>query len=327
MISFIIIGRNEGWKITCCIQSVIETVNSCNLKSYEIIYVDSNSTDDSVERVKQFKNVKIFILSNIFNAAIARNVGFKESRGEVLYFIDGDMEISSKFLPLVYNQTEGLKYNFVSGQLKNFNYDQNGKFINNSWQYSEVIFKDKYYSTTGGIFLIKRKLWLEVGGMDIRFKRGQELELALRLARKGYKILRKSEIIANHHTISYIHHSRMWKTLFSGDTSYSNSFLLRKHYLNSAVYFKIAKQYYTLISFLFLLGASLITRNFFILFIYFFVIGLKTIRAKPSGFIKFVELFLFYIVRDFIFLLYLFVPIKKINTEDISYFLANGNKN
>ena len=323
MISFIIIGRNEGWKLTKCIQSVFSTIKKNFLNDYEVIYVDSKSTDDSLKRAQSFKDIKIIKLTGAYNAAIARNIGYKESRGNVLFYIDGDMEILPDFLPYVYNEKEGLKHPFVSGQLMNYNYDEKGNFINNTWQYKEVTTGDKYYSTTGGIFLVNRELWEKVDGMDNRFRRGQELEMALRLAKRGYKILRKKEIIAYHHTVAYTHHSRMWRTIFSGDISFSNSFLLRKHILFSAVYVKLIKQYYTLVSFLFLLPISLIIQNFLFLYFYLIVVLIKTIRTKSKTFLRFFELYFFYIVRDASFIFYLFVPMKKIKASDIKYEIIN----
>ena len=104
MISFIVIGRNEGWKLTKCFESIYDTINYNKLINYEIIYVDSASTDDSIDRAKNFNEVKIYIITGKFNAAIARNIGAKEAKGDVFFFIDGDMEILPDFLPLVYNE-------------------------------------------------------------------------------------------------------------------------------------------------------------------------------------------------------------------------------
>ena len=319
MISFIIIGRNEGWKLTKCLQSVFNTVKTSNLQKYEVIYVDSKSSDDSIERVKLFSEVSIYQLTTIYNAAIARNLGANKAKGDVLFFIDGDMEISLEFLSLVYSEESGLKYPFVSGQLKNYNYNKQGKFLNNTWQYKQVLNGDRYFTTTGGIFLIERDIWKAVGGMDNRFKRGQDLELALSIAQKGIKILRKKEIIANHHTISYTHKTRLWKTLFSGDISYSNSFLLRKHILNPQAYVKIAKSNYTLLSFFFFLGISLFLHNFYFLSGYIIILIFKVYKQKKKNLLEIMELFLFYPVRDLVFLFYLFVPMKKINSTEIHF--------
>jgi len=319
MISFIIIGRNEGWKLTKCFRGVLNTIKTNELGNYEIIYVDSNSTDDSIERAKQFSEVKIYLLTTIYNAAIARNMGVLQAKGNTLFFIDGDMEILPEFLPLVYTENDGLKYPFVSGQLKNFNYDENDLFIDNSWQYNGVLKRDKYYSTTGGIFLIKREIWETVGGMDHRFRRGQDLELALRIAQKGYKILRKKEIVANHYTVSYRHHSRIWRTIFSGDVKYSNSFLIRKHILNPYVYTKMFRNYYTLVSLMLSIILFFVFYSPFVFLLYALGLSVKTMKSKNNNILRLAELFIYYIVRDLAFIFYLFIPMNKIDPSKISY--------
>ena len=89
MISFIIIGRNEGWKLKKCILSVITTIQVNKLQKYDIIYVDSKSSDNSIEIAKEFKQVKVYKITGDTNAAIARNIGASEAKGEYFFFIDG----------------------------------------------------------------------------------------------------------------------------------------------------------------------------------------------------------------------------------------------
>lgn len=319
MLSFIIIGRNEGWKLSKCLESVFKTIKQNNLFAYEVIYVDSDSTDNSILLAKRFNNIKVILLTGIVNAAIARNIGAIESSGDVLFFIDGDMEIMPDFLSTVIDNDCNLKYNFVSGQLKNFNYDENDNFINNSWLYKEVLLHDKYYTTTGGIFLIQKSLWDSVGGMDVRFKRGQDLDIALRLANKGTLIIRKKEIIANHHTIAYTHKSRIWRTIFSGDISYSNSFLYRKHILNSKVYIKILKTNYTLLALLLSIMLSIVFNSFYFILVYSTIVGYKSIKNRKLSNIFGIDLMLFYIVRDIAIIFFFLQPLPKIDKLKIHY--------
>jgi len=60
MIGFIIIGKNEGPKLVKCINSIKRTIDHNGIGEYEIIYVDSNSTDNSIELVNEIEgNIKI----------------------------------------------------------------------------------------------------------------------------------------------------------------------------------------------------------------------------------------------------------------------------
>ena len=81
MISFIIIGRNEGWKLTLCIKSLLETISFNDVKNFVITYADSNSSDNSLNRALKFENVKVLKLEKDSNPAIARNLGAKVSKG------------------------------------------------------------------------------------------------------------------------------------------------------------------------------------------------------------------------------------------------------
>jgi len=243
MISFIVIGRNEGWKLTKCLQSVCDTAKYNSLSSYEIIYVDSKSTDDSIARAKEFENVRVFKLTGNYNAAIARNVGAKESSGDVLFFIDGDMEIQPEFLPLVYSEEKGLINNFVSGNWINYFYSADNRFLRKE-RYTPMQ-KDAIKKVTGGLFLIKKDIWNSVGGMRPIFKISQDIDLGLRLAKKGVFLLRKKEVAAIHHTISYMDKNRKWQDFFSWNHLYARSLLYRKHIFNKHMYARLLRNDYS----------------------------------------------------------------------------------
>ena len=102
-ISFIVIGRNEGWKLDKCLQSIVDTIEFNQYKNYEIIYVDSNSTDDSIERAKKYDKIKIFKLTCDANPAIARNVGAKEAFS--IYFSFFCTIYICKIIKNIYNES------------------------------------------------------------------------------------------------------------------------------------------------------------------------------------------------------------------------------
>ena len=230
MISFIVIGKNEGSRLVRCINSIIKAIDENKIRDHEIIYVDSNSTDNSIELVKGIEgNIRIFKITGRTNPAIGRNIGAAASKADAYCFIDGDMEIVPTFLPSVIDDFNKLKYPFVSGQFENVYYDQNDHYLNSELYIKSVLTKDKYQITTGGLFMIEKRLWDLTGGMDTRFKTGEDLDLGLRLAKKGHQLLRKKELFATHHTYHYKSKFRIWKDLFAGKTLYARGVLYRKH--------------------------------------------------------------------------------------------------
>ena len=311
MISFIVIGRNEGWKLSLCFQSILDTINDLDLKKFEILYVDSRSRDDSIERAKKFPEIKVFQITGEFNSAIARNIGANESKGEVLFFIDGDMEIIPAYLPLVYSEKEGLSYDFVSGNWENRYYDENDKLLYSESQYK--IDHDIIETTTGGIFLIKRGVWTKNSGMRTAFKKSEDIDFGLRLAKRGIRLFRKKEIAAKHHTINYLSKHRIWKDFFSWNHLYGRSVLYRKNMLNIYMYKRFIRNDYSLIILISVIVTSLLN-SYFLIFgsaLYLTLQFSKAVLKAGLNIVKSINLFVFLLLRDITVLMGFFVFFPK----------------
>ena len=76
----------KGWKLNRCFESIFSTIDFNSINKYEIIYVDSKSHDNSIDIARKFKKIKIFSITGICNAAIARNIGAKEANGDCFIF-------------------------------------------------------------------------------------------------------------------------------------------------------------------------------------------------------------------------------------------------
>jgi glycosyltransferase involved in cell wall biosynthesis len=319
MISFIIIGRNEGWKLEKCFESVFQNIIFNKINDYEVLYIDSNSNDNSIANAKSFKEIKIYKLISGYNAAVARNLGAEKARGENLFFLDGDMEIIADFLPLIYNEREGLLYNFVSGQFIDYNYDLNGNYINKK-EYHRMNGKDQFEVTTGGLFCIKKDVWLSVGGMKTKYKRCQDLDFGLRLAKKGVKLLRKKEIMAKHHTMHHLEKYTVFKILPNHHLCYSKSLLYRDHMLIKSIIRIILRNDYTMVLLIIcgLLSFSII--NYLPFYFYILTIIIRSIINANRKINVILKLVVHYIYRDIMSILgfILFFP-SKINDSDIKY--------
>ena len=310
LISFVIIGKNEESNIENCIKSIIYYIDHNKLLDSQIIFVDSDSTDNSIDLVKKFNNVEIYKIYGNINAAVARNVGAKISKGNILFFIDADMEIDPFFYKSAFNNNK-LIYPFISG-----NYIS--KFYkNNNVCYEELYYKYKenvFETTTGGIFLIERDLWFSNDGMKNKYRRSQDLDFGLRLSKKGTKLLRLNKVIAIHHTISYYDTNRLWKDLFNNNQLYQKSVLYRDHITNKYIYKYIFREITLLILIISLFLSIFFNIKFIILYIFF--IFLKCIYKKNNGVSKnFIIRLTYYFLLDiytFIGLLIFWPNNKKI---------------
>ena len=233
MLSFIVIGKNEGFKISLCIQSIMNTVNYNCISNYEIIYVDSNSIDDSISRVKEFPSVKIFKLTHKANAAIARNLGAKNAKGDKMLFIDGDMELLPEKLCSIYIEGNSQNYDFLSGDFVDLYYGVDGSVYKKKKYYNTN--RNTYSNTVGGLFLISRHYWDQVGGMRIEFRRSQDLDFGLRMSNIGLRLMRVKDTIAIHHTVEYNHVRRVFKDILKGNWLY-RGLLYKKNVMNRYMY-------------------------------------------------------------------------------------------
>jgi GT2 family glycosyltransferase len=97
VLGIVVIGRNEGERLRRCLASC--------LGAARCVYVDSNSTDGSVEVARALgAEVVALDVSRGFTAARARNEGFKRLVAlapdvEFVQFVDGDCELFGDWMP------------------------------------------------------------------------------------------------------------------------------------------------------------------------------------------------------------------------------------
>lgn len=248
MISFIVIGRNEGWRLNRCFESIHKAVEQNVIKEYEVIYIDSRSTDGSVELAKKCGVDKVFSITGTCNAAIARNIGAREAVGDVLFFIDGDMEILPDGLAKLYSVDKGIPYPFVSGNWINYHYRNPMSCSPETIEPKRTMKKDRYEILVGGLFLIERELWEKAGGMKTNMRRSQDWEFAIRVARRGVPLLRKNIMLAKHHTILADKNiKRAWSLLLSGE-KYYRAVILREHWTYPGQWKHFVRTNYTFVA-------------------------------------------------------------------------------
>ena len=227
--SFIIIGKNIEKTIDVCIQSVLNFVSKNSICDYEIIYVDSDSKDKSLKIALNY-SIKIFRITGNVNAAIGRNIGAKYASGEVLFFIDGDMELLPDFFNQLFDvEFKRLKYSYSTGHLLQKIYDKDYNYLHND---DELLPDSPFFKySTGGFSILNNNLRKKVGDMDERLVRNQDLDFSLRLSKVGFPVLKYNCYVAIHHTISYYDNSRITTFIFNKNLLYTG-LLMRKHLLN-----------------------------------------------------------------------------------------------
>lgn len=100
----------------------IEQVMQANHFSYEIIFVDDGSTDNSWDVIKKLlsenKNIKAIRFQRNYGKSAALNEGFKVAAGDVVITMDADMQDSPDEIPELRRMIVEEGYDLVSGWKK-----------------------------------------------------------------------------------------------------------------------------------------------------------------------------------------------------------------
>jgi glycosyltransferase involved in cell wall biosynthesis/GT2 family glycosyltransferase len=183
----VVIGRNEGERLRRCLDSVVA-------HSSAVVYVDSGSTDGSVETARSLGvHVVDLDVTIPFTAARARNEGLRAlvahyPNTKLVQFVDGDCEVVADWLPHAEKElARNADTAVVCGRRRE-------RFPNAS-VYNHMC--DMEWDTPigeanacGGDALMRVEPLLEVGGYREGLIAGEEPELCLRLRNKGWKIRR-----------------------------------------------------------------------------------------------------------------------------------------
>jgi glycosyltransferase involved in cell wall biosynthesis len=110
----------------------ISRVCTSNNYSYEIIFVDDGSTDDSWKVIQklavQNKNIRAYRFRRNYGKSAALHVAFQHTEGEVVITMDADLQDSPEEIPELYKMIIDEGYHLVSGWKKK-RYDPISKTI------------------------------------------------------------------------------------------------------------------------------------------------------------------------------------------------------
>jgi GT2 family glycosyltransferase len=225
-LSIIIVTHNSANVIEECLVSILN--NLVNIV-YEIIVVDNNSTDKTLEILSNFEYNRFTIVKNKQNVGFAKanNLGFRKATGEFILILNPDVIFDKKTdIKILINELDknenvaivAPKLIYENGLLqesarsfpnplvlfiRGFNL---GKFFNRYEFYKNYFLSDSNDNyprevdwVIGAFILIKKNLLIKVNYFDEKFfMYYEDADLCLRLLRNGYKTLYFPAITVTH---------------------------------------------------------------------------------------------------------------------------------
>ncbi len=187
---------------------LFDSLNEQEFRDFEVVVVDDNSSDRSAEISKKYARV----ISNkkSMGPATARNIGIKETKGEILAFTDSDCVVPSdwleninvnfqdKALEVIAGNVKIPKSTFLGDSISALGFPGGGAVgFDKMWQVREDGTTDHITSCN---FAARRDVFKKHGAFDESFPLPgcEDPELSYRLFNLGVKIKYCSNVIVYH---------------------------------------------------------------------------------------------------------------------------------
>ncbi len=216
-VGIVVIGRNEGERLSKCLQSVLG-------RAAPVVYVDSGSTDRSVSMARSFGSYIVELDTRIpFTAARARNEGFARLR-EVMphlpyvQFVDGDCEVAAGWLDYAVAFLDSHRNVAVVCGRRRERYPARSiynKLCDIEWNKPAGEAK-----ACGGDALMRAEVFAKVGRYRADMIAGEEPELCVRLRRAGWRIWRLDREMTLHDA-AMTRFSQWWRRTLRGGYAFA----------------------------------------------------------------------------------------------------------
>jgi glycosyltransferase involved in cell wall biosynthesis len=207
-LSVVLISKNQEWNTARLIESVLRETGPISAR--EIVLVDSASTDRTTEIAAEYP-ISVLKLSpeQRLSAAAGRYVGYKWITGDLVLFLDGDMELCqgwmNKALTVMHTRPEVAA---VCGQV--IDRPKEFQISNKEIQTLRVNCPNPSSNEDagvdvlhgGGAAMYRRSVLERVGTFNPYLYSDEEPELCLRIRYAGYRVLRLPCAIAFHYSSS-----------------------------------------------------------------------------------------------------------------------------
>jgi glycosyltransferase involved in cell wall biosynthesis len=198
-LSVVLISKDQEWNIARLIESVLS--ETASIPATEIVLVDSASRDRTTEIAARYPvSVLKLRADQRLSAAAGRYVGYQHTTGDLVLFLDGDMELCAGWLTqalAVMRNTPDAAV--VCGQVIDLPKSAQAPATRIP-ECSEPDTAVLEVRQGGGASLYRRTVLEQVGTFNPYLYSDEEPSLCLRIRHAGYRVLRLQRPIVFHYT-------------------------------------------------------------------------------------------------------------------------------
>jgi len=262
LVSIIIPTKDRFDLLSRCVETLLDLTDYNN---FEILILDHNSNEqkllDYFTKINKVAQIRILKMGGEFNFSRINNLGVKEAKGEILLFLNNDIEITnSSWLSEMVSQVLRKEIGCVGAKLlyPNDTVQHGGVIIglggvaghshkhfhkNHPGYKHRLQLVQNFSAVTAACLAVRKKIFDEVGGFNendlkVAFN---DVDLCLKVVEKGYRNLWTPHAVLIHHEsasrgkdtvpekierfkkeISYM--KKRWKHRLKDDPSFNKNF-------------------------------------------------------------------------------------------------------
>lgn len=168
---------------------LLEALKNQTFKDFEVIIVDGNSADRTLELAKQYYdelNLKLIIEKNR-GVGLARNIGARASAGENILFLDADVVPESDFLESCIEEFDRKKADLATTRVKLISEKEIDKVLQLLTNISIIGLQNIVPMAPGFCILCKRKVFEAINGFDETVKMGEDVNFVQRAVNRDFR--------------------------------------------------------------------------------------------------------------------------------------------
>ncbi len=234
LISIIVPTLNSSYHL----ETLLKSIKLQKFKNVEIIIADNNSKDETAKIAKKYNAKVVFVQGNPPQVAKQRNVGAKMSKGEYLYFMDHDMELSKDFLIHFAKKIQNKTFADIEAWYVPEKIISKSKILSIARNFESMFING---SPVSAARLIKRSAYNSTNGFDEELSNGPadwDFDIQLRLRKNKFGVFDK---IIYHHEENL----SIWKYIFKKTTYINGEEIYKNKWREDQSIYKnlVVKQY------------------------------------------------------------------------------------
>ena len=183
------------------INQSIESILEQSIKFDEIIVINDNSTDNTLEKISSFSQIKIINNEKNKGLSACRNLGFENSKNEIVAAIDSDVVLDRYWLEnIICHLKDDIVMcggNLIEKHIQNKFNEWRSIHYKQNWGNHDLLNPPFLF---GCNTIQKKNLWKEAGGYNQKLRsNGEDVDYCLRLNKlKKYKSFYSSKAKCYH---------------------------------------------------------------------------------------------------------------------------------